>query len=62
MTKADRRYLRAMWKRACRYDGVGTDLKGKHRYEDCVFVVFTDENPWAIAHGLKMRDMLGDRR
>jgi hypothetical protein len=37
--------LKALWKRACRWDDVATDLRGRHRYDDCKFVCFSDENP-----------------
>lgn len=54
-TQNARRLLKALWKRACRYDGVTTAGRGRHRYDDCRFVVFSDDNPYEVRSTKVMR-------
>jgi len=53
-----RRLLKALWLRACRHDDIGKSGRGRHRYDDAMFVVFSDDNPHMARYSRVMRLVL----
>ena len=57
-----RRLLKALWKRMCRHDGISTNSHGRHRYDDCRFVAFSEENPYQERYNRIVRLYMGALR